>query len=102
MNQTSSTTAFDVTFASLAVQIEPSSAPARDVLAKGNVALGDYASALSDFGALAVLCREQRPTPPDEYSIPAHFALHNIEQLDYILTTGNYDEGVRRCFHGRT
>ncbi len=78
--------------ASVAVEREPSSAPARDLLAKVNLALGHYASALSDYGALAVLCREQHPIPPDRYSIPAHFALHNIEQLDHILTIGNYDE----------
>ncbi len=79
-------------FASAAVRTEPSSAPARDVLAKVNVALGRYASALSDFGAVAALCREQRPIPPDKYSIPAHFALHNVEQLDYILSTGQHSE----------
>lgn len=79
-------------FASIAVEEEPSSAPARDLLAKVHLALGHYDSALSDFGAFAALCHEQRPTPPDNYSIPAHFALHNIEQLDHILTTGNYDE----------
>ena len=76
-------------YASAAVEIEPSSAPARDVLAKVNLALGDYVSALSDFVALAALCREQGPIPPRKYSIPAHFALHNIEQLQHILATGN-------------
>ena len=65
----------------------PPRAPARDVLAKVHVALGDYVSALSDFDTLAALVREQRPTPPDQYSIPAHFALHNVEQLDHILTS---------------
>jgi tetratricopeptide (TPR) repeat protein len=78
-------------YASIAVEEEPSSAPARDVLARVNLALGHYASALSDYGALAALYREQRPIPPDKYSIPAHFALHNVEQLDHILTMGNYD-----------
>lgn len=78
-------------YASVAVEREPSSVPARAVLAKVNVALGDYASALSDFGAVATLSREQHPMPPDKYSIPAHFALHNIEQLDHILTIGNFD-----------
>lgn len=79
--------------ASVAVESEPSSVLARDVLAKVNLARGHYASALSDFDILAALCREQRPIPIDNrYSIPAHFALHNVEQLDHILTTGNYDE----------
>ncbi len=72
--------------ASAAVETGPSSAPARDLLAKVNLALGDYASALSDYDALAALCREQRPAPPELYSIPAHFALRNLEQLDHILT----------------
>jgi tetratricopeptide (TPR) repeat protein len=79
-------------YASVAVETEPSCAPARDLLTKVDLALGDFASALSDFRALAALCREQRPTPPEKYSIPAHFALHNIEQLDHILSSGNYDE----------
>ena len=78
-------------YASAAVEGEPSSVPARAVLAKVNVALADYASALSDFRAVATLSREQRPTPPDKYSIPAHFALQNAEQLDHILASGNCD-----------
>jgi hypothetical protein len=72
--------------ASFAVEFEPSSAPARDLLAKINLARGDYASALSDYDTLAALCREQRPTPPAQYSIPVHFALRNLEQLDHIVT----------------
>jgi hypothetical protein len=72
--------------ASVAVEAEPASAPARGLLAKINLALGDYASALSDYDAAAALCREQRPIPPEQYSIPAHFALRNLEQLDHILT----------------
>jgi tetratricopeptide (TPR) repeat protein len=74
-------------YASAAVEMDLSCAPARDVLAKVHVALEDYVSALSDFDALAGLVRDQRPTPPDQYSIPAHFALHNVEQLDHILTS---------------
>jgi hypothetical protein len=72
-------------YASMAVEKDPCSGPARDVLAKVNVALGDFAAALSDFEAIAGLIREQRQAPPEQYSIPAHFALHNIEQLDHIL-----------------
>jgi len=72
--------------ASAAVENEPSSAPARDLLAKVNLALGDYAAALWDYDALAALCREQRPIPPEKYSVPAHFALRNVEQLAHILT----------------
>jgi tetratricopeptide (TPR) repeat protein len=74
-------------YASLAVEREPSSAPARDVLAKVNVALKDYVSALKDYEAVAALTREQRGEPPDQYAIPAHFALHNLEQLDHILSS---------------
>jgi len=72
-------------YASAAVDREPTFIPARDVLAKVNVALRDYDSALSHFEALAALSHDQHPMPPDEYSIPAHFALHNAEQLDHIL-----------------
>jgi hypothetical protein len=78
-------------YASAAVEGEPSSVPARAVLAKVNVALADYASALSDFRAVATLSRQQRPTRPDKYSISAHFALRNVEQLDHILASGNCD-----------
>src|SRR5271156_58481 len=73
-------------YASVAAQGAPSSAPARDLLAKINLALGDYASVLADYDTLAALCREQRPIPPAQYSIPAHFALRNLEQLDHIVT----------------
>jgi hypothetical protein len=91
-------------YASLAVEREPSSAPARDVLAKVNVAFKDYTSALTDFEAVAALTREQRAIPPDQYSIPAHFALHNLEQLDHILSS-NRDQQVSagelaEKFHG--
>jgi tetratricopeptide (TPR) repeat protein len=80
-------------YASAAVDREPNSVPARDVLAKVNVALRNYDSALSHFEALAALSRDQRSAPSDEYSIPAHFALHNIEQLDHILASDR-DERV--------
>lgn len=71
--------------ASMAVEKDPSSGPARDVLAKAHVAVGDFDAALADFEAIAGLIREQRQAPPGQFSIPAHFALHNIEQLDHIL-----------------
>ena len=74
-------------YASVAVEKDPASAPARDVLAKVHVALENYASALSDFEAVAALSNEQREAPPDQFSIPAHFALHNVEQLDHILAS---------------
>ena len=79
-------------YASDAVEREPSSLPAIDVLARVNVALEHYASALSNYCALGALCREQRQVPPDKFSIPAHFALHNVEQLDHILKSGKHDE----------
>jgi len=71
----------------VAVEGEPSSAPARGLLAKINLARGDYAAALSDYETIVALCREQHPTPPAQYSIPAHFALRNLEQLDHIVTS---------------
>jgi tetratricopeptide (TPR) repeat protein len=78
--------------ASAAVDQDPSSAPARDMLAKVNLALGHYDSALTEYIALAALCREQGPKPPDQFSIPAHYALHNIEQLEHILTVAKRDK----------
>jgi tetratricopeptide (TPR) repeat protein len=78
--------------ASAAVDQDPSSAPARDMLAKVNLALGQYDSALTDYIALAALCREQSPKPPDQFSIPAHYALHNIEQLEHILTAAKREK----------
>ena len=76
-------------YASAAVESEPSSAPARALLARVNVALGHYRRALPDFVAAAELRRQEHP--PEEYSIPAHFALHNIEQLDHLRTIGSDD-----------
>lgn len=79
-------------YASIAVERDPSSTPARDVLARVNVALGHYASALSDYDALTTLSCEQNSIALNKNSIQAHFALHNIEQIDHILTVGNCDE----------
>jgi tetratricopeptide (TPR) repeat protein len=75
--------------ASVAVQSAPSSAPARALRARVNVALARYPAALSDFVAAAELRRQEHP--PEVYSIPAHFALHNIEQLDHLLAIGSDD-----------
>lgn len=76
-------------YASAAVESEPSSAPARALLARVNVALGHYRRALPDFVVAAELRRQEHP--PEEYSIPAHFALHNIEQLDHLRSIGSDD-----------
>ena len=75
-----------VHYALAAVESDPNSAPARDVLAKVHVALRNYASALSELEAVAALGRDERlAAQPAQYSVPAHFALHNVEQLDHIL-----------------
>jgi tetratricopeptide (TPR) repeat protein len=76
------------------VEKDPSSAPARDVLAKANLALGHLDSALEEYLTLAALCREQQPAPPGQFSIPAHFALHNIEQLEHILAANGDGAGA--------
>jgi tetratricopeptide (TPR) repeat protein len=73
---------------------DPSSAPARDLLAKANLALGQLDSALAEYLTLAALCREQQPAPPGQFSIPAHFALHNIEQLEHILAANRDGAGA--------
>ena len=80
---------------------EPSSAPARDLLAKVNLAQGDYDSALSDYDAVAALVREQRPAPPEQYAIPAHFALRNLEQLDHILTANRDKQASANAMVGQ-
>jgi tetratricopeptide (TPR) repeat protein len=87
-------------YASAAVDQDPSSAPARDVLAKVHLALGDYVAALSDFEAVAALSREQRQAPPSQFSIPAHFALHNVEQLDHILTSNRDGQAPAGALNG--
>jgi X-X-X-Leu-X-X-Gly heptad repeat protein len=79
-------------YASAAVEKDPSSAPARDVLAKVHLALEDYDAALSDYDAVAALSRDQRQLPPAQFSIPAHFALHNVEQIDHILTSNRGEQ----------
>jgi hypothetical protein len=82
--------------ASFAVEAEPSSAPARGLRAKVNLAVGDYDSALADYDAIAALCHEQRPTPPEQYSVPVHFALRNLEQLEHILAENRDQRGSTR------
>lgn len=75
-------------YALAAVESDPNSAPARDVLAKAHVALGDYASALSELEAVAAISRDERQAAqPAQFSVPAHFALHNVEQLEHILAS---------------
>jgi Tetratricopeptide repeat len=87
-------------YATVAVEKDPSSAPVRDVLAKVHVALGDYAAALSDLEAVAALGREQRAAPPAQYSVPAHFALHNIEQLEHILASNRDQQASSDVLNG--
>jgi tetratricopeptide (TPR) repeat protein len=91
-------------YASAAAEEDPASAPARDVLATVHVALKDYTSALKDYEAVAALTREQRGEPPDQYAIPAHFALHNLEQLDHILSSNRDQQAssgdLTEKFHG--
>lgn len=84
-------------YASLAVERDPSLTPARDLLGRAYAALGRFGSALSEYRALAALCREQSPPPPDEFSIPAHFALHNIEQIAHIVAA---EDSGNRAFAG--
>ncbi len=79
-------------YATRAVEIDPSSAPARDVLAKVYVAQENFALALAELDAVAAIGRDERlAAQPARYSVPAHFALHNVEQLDHILA-GNKTE----------
>jgi hypothetical protein len=73
-------------YATRAVETDPSSPPARDVLAKVHVAQENFGLALAELDAVAALGRDERQAgQPDQYSVPAHFALHNVEQLDHII-----------------
>ncbi len=82
-------------YATRAVETEPASAPAHDVLAKVLVAQQDFVSALAEFEPVATLARDERLaaglTP---YSAPAHFALHNVEQLEHILGRNGEGQGA--------
>jgi len=49
---------------------------------------------LAEYLTLAALCRERQPAPPGQFSIPAHFALHNTEQLEHILAANGDDAGT--------
>lgn len=98
-------------YAMAAVKSDPNSAPARDVLAKVYVALGDYASALSELEAVAAISRDERQAAqPAQFSVPAHFALHNVEQLDHILAStggqqksaGGFSGGLENMRRGLT
>jgi hypothetical protein len=87
-------------YASVAVEKDSSSAPSRDVLAKAHVAVENYASALADFEAVAALGHAQRDAPPDQFSIPAHFALHNVEQLRHIVATNRGEQASSDAVDG--
>ncbi|HXS87636.1 MAG TPA: CDC27 family protein [Mycobacterium sp.] len=98
-------------YALAAVESDPNSAPARDVLAKVHVALRNYASALTELEAVAALNRDERlAAQPAQYSVPAHFALHNVEQLDHILagnggrqaSAGGFSAGLQHMRRGLT
>ena len=86
-------------YATRGVETDPSSAPARDVLAKVHVAQENYSLALSELQAVAALGREERlAAGPAQYSVPAHFALHNVEQLEHILTTSDEQQSGAHGF----
>lgn len=98
-------------YATRAVDTDPSSAPAHDALAKVYVAQEKYALALSELQAVATLGREERLVArPAQYSVPAHFALHNVEQLEHILGSNNgqqaaatgFADGLQGLRHGLT
>jgi hypothetical protein len=89
--------AFD--YATRAVETEPNSAPAHDVLAKVLVAQQDFVSALGEFETVATLAREERLAAGlAPYPVPAHFALHNVDQLEHILGGNGEGQGAAGGF----
>ena len=67
-----------------AVEAAPGHAEARALLARIRAALDEREAALDDFSAVLDLAP---PPAEDPDGTPVHFALHNLEQLDYIERT---------------
>lgn len=67
-----------------AIKLDPGCGSAYLVRAKSMVATGDDLAALPAFLAAADVRSCQTPRPPEHFKIPAHFALHNAEQLEYL------------------
>lgn len=63
------------------VEAAPEHAEARALLARIRAALDERAAALDDFSAALDLAP---PPAEDPTGTPVHFALHNLEQLDYL------------------
>ena len=64
-----------------AVEAAPGHSEARALLARIRAALDEREAALDDFSAVLDLAP---PPAEDQDGTPVHFALHNLEQLDYI------------------
>jgi hypothetical protein len=98
-------------YARRAADTDPSSAPAHDALSKVYVAQENYGLALSELEQVATLGREERlAAVPAQYSVPAHFALHSVEQLEHILASNSEQQaaangladGLQGLRHGLT
>ncbi len=88
-------------YAMRAVDTDPSSAPAHDVLSRVYVAQENYGLALSELEQVAALGREERlAAAPAQYSVPAHFALHNVEQLEHIMASNDQQQASANGFVG--
>lgn len=68
-----------------AVEADPRQHPARVLLARVRAALDEFDAALADFRAALELARPQTaPAGGGPIAVPAHQALHNLEQLIYL------------------
>lgn len=68
-----------------AVEADPRNHAARVLLARVRAALDECDAALADFRAALKLARPQTiPAGGGQFAVPAHQALHNLEQLMYL------------------
>jgi tetratricopeptide (TPR) repeat protein len=78
-----------------AVGADPREHAARVLLARVRTALDERDAALADFGAALELARPRMaPTSAGPIAVPAHQALHNLEQLIYLEQVDNLAPGT--------
>ena len=77
-----------------AVEIDPGEHTARVILARVRAALDETDAALADFRAALELSRAQAPGDGTPMAVPAHQALHNLEQFSYLERADNLAPGT--------
>jgi len=76
-----------------AVAADAQNHAARVLLARVRTALEEPDAALADFRAALELARSQKPPASEPIAVPAHQALHNLEQLIYLERVDNLAPG---------